>query len=253
MEIMFAASLRAIGWLNIARRVRSIKLHSDIQTLPGVSRMTTVLDVFDALPLKERLFVRARLASAPLHELAARAQGVSLLDVGCGHGALVALLALGRPERHVVGIDPDARKIDWARRSVGRCSNVELIACTIDALAAERPAGFDTVLVADVLYLLAEETWMPFLSAARTVLKPGGRLVLKEAEDDGSWRMTKALWQERLMVHVLGRTRSSGAVAFAPRAVLAGALHRAGFAIEETVGLAHGYSTPHVLFTARAA
>jgi 2-polyprenyl-6-hydroxyphenyl methylase/3-demethylubiquinone-9 3-methyltransferase len=65
--------------------------------------------------------------------------------------------------------------------------------------------------------------------------------------------MTKALWQERLMVHVLGRTRSSGAVAFAPRAVLAGALHRAGFTIEETVGLAQGYSTPHVLFTARAA
>src|SRR5688500_8804132 len=142
--------------------------------------MATVLDLFDALPLKERLFVRARLASAPLHELAARAQGVSLLDVGCGHGALVALLALARPERHVVGIDPDTRKIDWARRSVGRCSNVELIACTIDALAAERPAGFDTVLVADVLYLLAEATWLPFLSAARTLLKPGGRPVVKE-------------------------------------------------------------------------
>jgi 2-polyprenyl-6-hydroxyphenyl methylase/3-demethylubiquinone-9 3-methyltransferase len=210
-----------------------------------------VLDVFDSLPLKERLFVRARLASAPLHELAARAQGVSLLDVGCGHGALVALLAVDRPERHVVGIDPDARKIDWASRSVGRCSNVELVACTIDALAAERPGTFDTVLVADVLYLLAVEAWMPFLRAARELLKGGGRLVLKEAEDDGSWRMTKALWQERLMVHVFRRTRSSGAVAFAPRGVLADALNRAGFTIEETVSLASGYSTPHVLFTAR--
>jgi 2-polyprenyl-3-methyl-5-hydroxy-6-metoxy-1,4-benzoquinol methylase len=215
--------------------------------------MTTVLDLFDALPLKERLFVRARLASAPLHELAARAQGLSLLDVGCGHGVLVALLANGRPDRHVVGIDPDARKIDWARRSVGRCRNVELIACTIDALAAQRPAAFDTVLVADVLYLLAAETWPAFLSSVRELLRPGGRLVLKEAEDDGSWRMTKALWQERLMVQVFRRTRSSGAVAFAPRGVLADALQRADFTIEETVGLAQGYSTPHVLFTARAA
>ena len=215
--------------------------------------MTTNLDVFDALPLKERLFVRGRLASAPLHELAARAQGVSLLDVGCGHGALVALLAVGRPERRVVGIDPDARKIDWARRSVGRCGNVELVECTIEALAAERPHTFDTVLVADVLYLLEPAAWAPFLNAAHALMMPGGRLVLKDAEDDGSWRAAKALWQERLLVHVFRRTRSRGAVGFAQRAVLAEALRLARFTIDETVALAHGYSTPHVLFTARAA
>jgi 2-polyprenyl-6-hydroxyphenyl methylase/3-demethylubiquinone-9 3-methyltransferase len=214
--------------------------------------MTTKLDVFDALPLKERLFVRARLASAPLHELAARAQGLSLLDVGCGHGALVALLASGRPERHVVGIDPDARKIGWARRSVGRSSNVELIECTIETLAAQRPGAFATVLVADVLYLLAPQAWMPFLRAAHRLLEPGGRLVLKEAEDDGSWRVAKALWQERLMVHLLRRTRSSGAVGFAPRSVLTEAVAGAGFALEETVSLARGYSTPHILITAHA-
>lgn len=197
--------------------------------------------------------MRGRLASAPLHELAARARGSALLDVGCGHGALIALLAVGRPERQVVGIDPDTRKIDWARRSVGRCGNVELAACTIEALAAERPAAFDTVLVADVLYLLEAAAWAPFLRAAHDLLRPGGRLILKEAEDDGSWRMKKALWQERLMVHVFRRTRSSGAVGFAPRPVMVDALGNARFVIEETAALAQGYSTPHLLFTARAA
>jgi 2-polyprenyl-3-methyl-5-hydroxy-6-metoxy-1,4-benzoquinol methylase len=209
------------------------------------------LALFDTLPLKERLFVRARLASAPLQELAARAQGARLLDVGCGHGVLVALLARGHPERQVVGIDPDARKIGWALRSVGREANVELLDCTIEALAARRPAAFDTVLVADVLYLLAAPVWPEFLRAAHRLLRPGGRLVLKEAEDDGSWRVTKALLQEKLMVHLLRRTHSSGAVGFAPRAVLTAALSAAGFAIEEIVSLARGYSTPHVLFTAR--
>ena len=68
-----------------------------------------VLSLFAHLPLKERRFVRGRLASAPLHELAARAAGETLLDVGCGHGALVALLAAEHPERRVVGIDPDER------------------------------------------------------------------------------------------------------------------------------------------------
>lgn len=210
------------------------------------------LAVFSTLPLKERLFVRGRMSSAPLEELAARARGAALLDVGCGHGVLVALLAVGHPERRVVGIDPDVRKIAWAKASVGREPNVELIGCTIEALAVARPAAFDTVLVADVLYLLAAQAWPAFLQAARRLLRPGGRLVLKEAEDDGSWRVTKALLQEKLMVHLLRRTQSSGAVGFAPRATLTAALGAAGFAVEETVALARGYSTPHVLFTARA-
>jgi hypothetical protein len=109
------------------------------------------------------------------------------------------------------------------------------------------------VLVADVLYLLAPSVWGEFLAAARKLLKPGGTLVLKEAEDDGSWRARKALWQERLMVMLLKRTHSSGAIGFAPRAALAAALTAAGFVIDETASYARGYSTPHILFTAHAA
>ena len=210
-----------------------------------------ILTVFDRLPLKERLFVRGRLATAPLEQLEARAQGARLLDVGCGHGVLVALLAVGFPGRHVLGIDPDERKIDWARASVGLLPNVELRASSIEALAAERPGEFDTVLVADVLYLLAATEWQTFLRAAYALLRPNGRLVLKEAEDDGSWRVKKALLQEQLMVRLLRRTHSSGAVGFASRAVLEAAVREAGFEIEETVPLARGYSTPHLLIVAR--
>jgi hypothetical protein len=75
--------------------------------------------------------------------------------------------------------------------------------------------------------------------------------VLKEAEDDGSWRVRKALLQEQLMVRLLGRTHSSGAVQFAPRPVIEASLREAGFSIEEVVPLARGYSTPHLLLTAR--
>ncbi len=208
------------------------------------------LKVFDTLPWKERWFVRGRLASAPLAAMAQRARGRDLLDVGCGHGALVALLAEGHPDRHVVGIDPDARKIGWAQASVGRNPRVELAACTIETLAAERPGAFACIFVAAVLYLLAPATWGEFLAAARRLLRPGGVLVLKEAEDDGSWRALKALWQERLMVWLLHRTHSSGAIGFMPRRVLADALTGAGFAIDETVSYARGYTTPHILFTA---
>src|SRR5688500_9434407 len=175
------------------------------------------LKTFDQLPAKERWFCRARLALAPLEQVAARASGHSILDVGCGHGVLAALLLHGHPELRVVGIDPDVRKIEWANASIGREANAEFHAVTIEALAAERPSSFDCVIIADVLCLIARDTWPPFLDAARKLLRPGGRLLVKDAENDGSWRAVKALWQERLMVHVLRRTVSTGGIGFATR------------------------------------
>jgi 2-polyprenyl-6-hydroxyphenyl methylase/3-demethylubiquinone-9 3-methyltransferase len=208
------------------------------------------LKVFDPLPAKERWFCHARLKLAPLEQVAARASGATLLDVGCGHGVLAALLLDGHPERRVVGIDPDERKIAWANESIGRHPNAAFRAVTIAALAAERPAAFDCVIIADVLCLIARDTWPPFLDAARRLLKPGGRLVLKDAENDGSWRAIKALWQERLMVHVLRRTVSTGGIGFATREELAGYVTRAGFVVDDITSYARGYTTPHVLLTA---
>jgi 2-polyprenyl-6-hydroxyphenyl methylase/3-demethylubiquinone-9 3-methyltransferase len=211
------------------------------------------LKAFESLPAKERWFCRARLKLAPLEEVAAQATGSDIVDVGCGHGVLAALLLHGHPERRVVGIDPDARKIEWARQSVGANPNAEFHAMTIEALAAERPRSFDCVVIADVLCLIARGTWAPFLDAAHRLLRPGGRLVLKDAENDGSWRAAKALWQERLMVHVLRRTVSTGGIGFATRDELSGYVTRAGFVVEEIASHARGYTTPHVILTAHAA
>lgn len=209
------------------------------------------LAAFDTLPLKERLFVRGRLASAPLFEVARRAPNGRVVDAGCGHGLVVALLAAGHPERQVVGLDPDPRKIDWARASVGRLPNVRLEVGTVEALAAREPESFDAAVVCDVLYLLPKEQWRSFLCACHALLKPGGVLLLKEAEADRSWRYYKCLAQERLMVQVLRRTHSSGALGFVPRAELELELSHAGFRVEEVAGMAKGYTTPHVIFTAR--
>jgi 2-polyprenyl-6-hydroxyphenyl methylase/3-demethylubiquinone-9 3-methyltransferase len=208
------------------------------------------LKAFDELPAKERWFCRTRLKLAPLEEVAAQAIGDDILDVGCGHGVLAALLKHGHPERRVVGIDPDVRKIEWANESIGKAPNTEFQAVTIEALAAQRPASFDCVIIADVLCLIARDTWPPFLDAARKLLRPGGRLLLKDAENDGSWRAVKALWQERLMVHVLRRTVSTGGIGFATREDLVGYVERAGFVVDDVTSYARGYTAPHVLLTA---
>jgi 2-polyprenyl-6-hydroxyphenyl methylase/3-demethylubiquinone-9 3-methyltransferase len=204
------------------------------------------LESFDSLPLAERVFVRARAFSAPLEALAHRVVGHDVVDVGCGHGVLVAMLA--RRAGHVTGIDPDARKIEWARRSVGRLPNVSVQVARVEDLAAD---SFDSMCIADVLYLLPQAQWPSFFASAHRALRQGGQLLLKEAEDDGSWRVRKALWQERLMVGLLRRTHSSGAVQVAPRQTMIDALVSSGFRLCEVSTLSQGYSTPHVLLSAQ--
>ncbi len=211
------------------------------------------LATFEALPLQERLFVRARLFSAPLEALARRAPPGRIADVGCGHGLLTALLAVGRPDRQLLGVDPDPAKIQRAKLGPGTLPNVELRFATIESLLPELQGALDAVVVADVLYLLPPERWPDFLHAAYQLLKPGGLLLLKEAVADGSWKYFKCLAQERLMVRLLRRTHSSGGLGFAPRAKTEALLRGAGFKVAETVDLAKGYATPHILFVARKA
>jgi 2-polyprenyl-3-methyl-5-hydroxy-6-metoxy-1,4-benzoquinol methylase len=204
---------------------------------------------FETLPWRERLFVAARRRSAPLARMAQRVTGRRVADVGCGHGALTALLAEDAG-RHVLGVDPDERKIHWARQALAGRANVELRACGVEALSPELDGTLDAVVMADVLYLLPLATRVDFLHACRRLLAPWGALVLKEAEADGSWRYWKTLLQEQLVVRLLQRTRSSGGLAFQSRAGWVSTVEQAGFLVREVTSLAAGYSTPHLLIVA---
>lgn len=216
----------------------------------GPWRAHPALRAFDSLPLKERLFVRGRLYTAPLQLLAERAPAGTIIDVGCGHGVLSALLLYGRSDRTVIGIDPDGWKVAQAKASVGREPRAQFQNLTIEAFAANQPAIADGIVVADVLYLLPPESWPSFFAAAKALLKPGGRLLVKEAERDGTWKEAKALWQEELMVRLLRRTHSSGALSLVDRRELQDAIVAADFDIEAVVPCGGGYSTPHVMLAA---
>jgi 2-polyprenyl-6-hydroxyphenyl methylase/3-demethylubiquinone-9 3-methyltransferase len=209
------------------------------------------LDVFDELPLKERLFVRARLFSSPLADIADEMPSGAIADIGCGHGLLTAMLALNRPDRRVLGVDPDRSKIDWANRGPGYLSNVELKVARIEDLLPAREKQFDAVAVNDVLYLLPVDQWAAFLGCAYRLLKPGGELFLKEAEGDRSWKHYKCLLQEVVMVNLVGKTKGSGALQLKPRDFTEALLAQVGFEPGTTVDLSAGFTTPHVLFRAR--
>lgn len=210
------------------------------------------LALYDALPPPERFHVHARGYSAPLLAVASRVPAGTVADIGCGHGLLSALLALAVPERTVVGVDPDARKIAWAKQSLAGLPNVRLEVGTVEALARELPGALDAAVVCDVLYLLPEEQWPGFLRTVRGLLRPGGRFLLKEVEGDGSWKHYKGLAQEWVMVSLLRRTKASGGMVLKPRAEVMRLLLESGFEVREVVALGAGYTTPHILYDAVA-
>lgn len=217
---------------------------------PGEKIARSVISLFDALALRERLFVRGRLLSAPLKALAARVPAGHVADIGCGHGVLSALIAFGRPDRQVTAIDIDPRKTDWARRALAPLPNVSVSAMDIEELARTHAGEFDSVVIADVLYLLPPERWEGFLANVSRLLKPGGTLLLKDAEKTMSWKYLKCIAQEQLMVRLLRRTRGSGGLRFMPREWVAQTLALAGFQMSVVVDLSKGYATPHVLYIA---
>ena len=205
---------------------------------------------FAGLPVRERLHVLARDFSAPMREVARRVpQQGEVLDVGSGHGLMESLLAA--PGRSLTGIDPDPLKVQWASRALGGTPSLHLEVARIEDLAERRPGAFAAVVVCDVLYLLPPERWLHFLQSAQRLLGPGGVLLLKEAEADGSWRHLKCLAQEWVMVHALRRTHGSGGLHLKSRDDMRALLGAAGFEVDDVVDLSERFTTPHVLYVAR--
>jgi ubiquinone/menaquinone biosynthesis C-methylase UbiE len=121
---------------------------------------------------KERRF-RQRLA-----ELARLEQGQSVLDVGCGTGAL-ALAAKGfvGAAGSVAGIDPSPEMVARARKKATKAGvEARFEVATIEALPFA-DATFDAALSSLMLHHLTDEGLRQGLGEIARVLKPGGRFL----------------------------------------------------------------------------
>lgn len=123
-----------------------------------------------------------------------------ILDLGCGFGLFSLYFASVAPARTLVGVDRDRRRIEIARTSAERLSlkNVEYHAK--DALLWNAGDPFHAVYALDLIHHLPRESVRGFLLQVRTLLRPGGVLLLKDVEDRPRWKMWFTLALDRLMV-----------------------------------------------------
>jgi trans-aconitate methyltransferase len=97
-----------------------------------------------------------------------------VLDVGCGDGAVTALVAALLPHGAVVGVDRSPEMAALARRE-----HPELDVRIADVAALPFREAFDVVVSFTALHWVAEADQPTALAAMRRALVPGGRLALQ--------------------------------------------------------------------------
>jgi uncharacterized protein (DUF2062 family)/trans-aconitate methyltransferase len=148
-------------------------------------------------------FARGKLLSDPLYRTVIRSgalpSGGTVVDVGCGQGLMLALLAesaaTGRAGAwpsswpappafdRMVGIETRPRVAAVAHRALGDAA--EIVAG--DARAVTPPAA-NVVLFFDVLHMMPAVDQEQLLSFAAQALAPGGMILIREPDAAAGWR-----------------------------------------------------------------
>jgi 2-polyprenyl-3-methyl-5-hydroxy-6-metoxy-1,4-benzoquinol methylase len=111
-----------------------------------------------------------------------------VVDIGCGRGQLNVYLLEAGLARSVQAFDWDDEKIALAKRAA---EGLEASFEVLDARNASAKApgvAADTVLLIDVLHYLDVAAQDDLLRSAAEMVRPGGRLVVREATTRCGWR-----------------------------------------------------------------
>ena len=144
--------------------------------------------------------------------------GGTLLDIGCGMGLSLALLAEARRASRAgewpAGwpVPPDFERIIGIEVR-GRVAAIAAAALADDAVVIAGDAltamhgRFDIVLLFDVLQMMRREEQEALIAALASALNPGGLMLIREADSAAGWRFTAVRWGNRLKALMFGAWR----------------------------------------------
>jgi SAM-dependent methyltransferase len=164
---------------------------------------------YDTEPAQRARFhyVRVKLIGDPVTRLVASVAGEhdgalgELLDIGTGRGQMaLMLLELGRATS-ARGLDWDKRKIAEATRAAAASGSDRAALPAHFEVAEAAGATFepaDTVLLIDLLHYLTIAEQDLLIQRAADAVRPGGRLLIREADTERGWR-SLLTWLEELL------------------------------------------------------
>jgi uncharacterized protein (DUF2062 family) len=169
-------------------------------------------------------FARGKLKGDPLYRTvlmdSALPSGGTLVDVGCGQGLMLALLAEaadsfktgGWPASwaappvfdRLVGIETRRRVAALAGRALGDAATI-----IVGDARHHVPKGSRVVLLFDVLHMIPREDQERLLTATAAALDPGGVILVREPDAAAGWRFAAVRMGNGLKAFVTGNWRQT--------------------------------------------
>jgi uncharacterized protein (DUF2062 family)/SAM-dependent methyltransferase len=184
-------------------------------------------------------YVRTKLLGDPVARLVADVEGEAegalgeVLDIGTGRGQLpILLVELGRATQ-ARGVDWDVEKVEAGNKAAaaGAEGGAPLaVALTQGDARTAAYAPADTVLLIDLLHYFKVEEQDEILRRAAAAVRPGGRLLVREADTERGLRSAITLLEERVFTGL--RFNRGERVRFRPARELAARLTAAGLSCE---------------------
>ncbi|MDJ0532711.1 MAG: class I SAM-dependent methyltransferase [Xenococcaceae cyanobacterium MO_207.B15] len=147
-------------------------------------------------PTLTRLLALARTFICPMQRLLAEVpKGSTLLDIGCGKGIFLLLLATNNQMSSAMGIDPDGKALHIAKKAMAKVAN-QSEKVNINFIPGSSPEDwpqdtyFSVVSLIDVMHHIPpEQQYWLFCEAVKRVA-PGGRLIYKDMCHRPFWLAT---------------------------------------------------------------
>ncbi len=142
-------------------------------------------------------YVRGKLEHDPVYRFLAEQGDLPepILDLGCGRGQTLILLAEMRPGLRATGIDWDETKLSRARQAA---AGLDGLSFHCEDVRRYQIPGARTLLLIDVLHYQDLPAQDEILRRAARALPPDGVLYIREVDASASWRSHVTRWQEKI-------------------------------------------------------
>lgn len=126
-----------------------------------------------------RAAIQRYVEAAWLERLGGRAEGMRVLEVGCGRGVGTEIILDRFGAKEVYAIDIDPEMVDLAKGRLGRYGAARVRIAVGDVTAVEADdATFDAVFDFGIIHHVPD--WQAAVTEVRRVLRPGGRFFFEE-------------------------------------------------------------------------
>lgn len=103
-----------------------------------------------------------------------------ILDIGCGFGLFAAYFAQTQRARRIIGVDPDGRRTEMAKRTFAKLGLEGHTFIAGDARSTEVEGPFDAAYILDVMHHIPKDDQVALLRRLHDLLSPRGVLVIKD-------------------------------------------------------------------------